>query len=108
MKRKLERHYHPGYRGPGMRIFFMMQGANPYVCSDIAMKRVGNRVILLDGNWLAAKDTYFTHGQCARAEGKWMRDKLEAAASTLGRASDALIEADARITGMLNTLKDYS
>lgn len=99
------RHAHKGYRGPGVRVFYLMAGTED-IYSDIAIKTSRNVVRLLDGGWLSTKDTYFTAGQCRRANGLWTRAALEQARHTLDTAMNALGEADARMRGIINSIEE--
>lgn len=95
------RHANKGKRG--VRVYYLMIGLD-IVCSDIVKRVHRNTIEFLGGGWCHTKDCYLTAGQCRRGSGLWYKEAIEKAAATIGRASDALIEADARLTGMKNSL----
>jgi hypothetical protein len=104
--RKRHQWAHPGYRGRGIRIYYMMAGSQPYVCSDIAVKRTKKVVRLLDGGWLDPKDCFFTAEQCRMFNGQWFNDAIGKAKDVIEKAQAELIEAQARLDGMARSLEE--
>lgn len=96
-------HQNKGMRG--IRVYYMMS-TTEVICSDIAVRTSGSRVIFPDGNWNSVKDCFLSKAQCRQAHGVWFKEALIKAKQVLEKAAEGLEEADARIQGALVSLDE--
>jgi hypothetical protein len=89
----LQKMIHAGDDSKGIRVYYVMAGLK-VVCSDVAVKRVGNDLYFADGGWISAKDAFLTKAQARKASGIDTDNTLKKVRKLINELADGLLNAD--------------